>query len=97
LGRAHAVSGDVQNVIDPTGYPVVTVLVAPAPVAGEILAFVGGKISLDESLVIPVHSAHLAGPGIDDAEISFTDSFHDVAVVVDDLRLYPEQRTGCGT
>ena len=31
LGRAHAVAGDVDHVVDAAGDPVVAVLVAPAP------------------------------------------------------------------
>src|SRR5690606_24380538 len=38
LGRAQAVAGDVDDVVDPPGDPVVAVGVAPAAVAGEVLA-----------------------------------------------------------
>ena len=36
LGRAHAVAGDVDDVVDAAGDPVVAVLVAAAAVAGEV-------------------------------------------------------------
>ncbi len=38
LGRAHAVAGDVDDVVDAAGDPVVAVGVAAAAVAGEVLA-----------------------------------------------------------
>ena len=41
LGGAEAVAGDVEDVVDPAGDPVITVLVAAAAVAGEIFAAVG--------------------------------------------------------
>ena len=39
LGRAEAMAGDVENVIDPTHYPKITILVATRAVAGEIIPF----------------------------------------------------------
>ena len=62
LGRAQPVAGDVQHVVDPAGDPVVAVLVAAAAVAGEVLALVGRKIRLHETLVVTVDGAHLARP-----------------------------------
>ena len=38
FGGADAMAGDIDHVIDAAGDPVVAVLVAPAAVAGEILA-----------------------------------------------------------
>ena len=38
LGRAQAVAGDVEHVVDAAGDPVVAVLVAAAAVAGEVEA-----------------------------------------------------------
>jgi hypothetical protein len=46
LGRAHAVAGDVDHVVDPAGDPPIAVLVAAAAVAGEIFARVGREIGL---------------------------------------------------
>jgi hypothetical protein len=46
LGRAHAVTGDVDHVVDAAGDPVVAVLVAAAAVAGEVDARIGGEIGL---------------------------------------------------
>ena len=36
LGRADAVAGDVDHVVDAAHEPVIAVLVAPAAVAGEV-------------------------------------------------------------
>jgi hypothetical protein len=38
LRRAEPVAGHVQHVVDAPGDPVITVLVAPAAVAGEVIA-----------------------------------------------------------
>jgi len=39
-------AGDVDDVVDPAGDPVVAVGVATAAVAGEILARIGGEVGL---------------------------------------------------
>ena len=44
LGRAHAVAGDVDHVVDPAGDPVVAVGVAAAAVAGEVVALVLAEV-----------------------------------------------------
>jgi hypothetical protein len=46
FGRAEAVAGDVQHVVDAAGDPVITVLVAPAAVAGEVFTACTGEIGL---------------------------------------------------
>jgi hypothetical protein len=90
--RAHAVTGDVEHVIDATGDPVIAVVIAAAAVTGEILALVGGEIGLDEALVIAVDRPHLAGPAVGDAEIAVGGSLENLALVVDQLRLHAEER-----
>src|SRR5205085_7447575 len=69
LGGAHAVAGDVDDVVDAAGDPVIAVLVAPGAVAGEVFSGKGGEIRLDEALVVAVDGSHHARPGIGDAEI----------------------------
>jgi hypothetical protein len=64
FGRAHAVAGDVDHVVDTAGDPVIAVLVAAAAVAGEILAAIGAEIGLEEALVIAPDGAHLARPAV---------------------------------
>ena len=92
LGGAHAVAGDVDHVVDPAGDPVIPVLIAPRAVAGEIQAVEGREIGLHETLVVAVHGAHLAGPGIGDAQIALGRAVQLLPVAVDDQRLHAGQR-----
>ena len=62
FGGAEAVAGDVDDIIDAAGDPVIAVLVAAAAVAGEVLAGIGAEIGVDEALVIAIDGAHLARP-----------------------------------
>src|SRR4051794_19127270 len=62
FGGTHAVAGDVDDVVDAPGDPVITVGIAPAAVAGEVLALVGREISLLEAGVVAIDRAHLARP-----------------------------------
>src|SRR4029077_19297735 len=52
LGGAEPVTGDVDYVIDAAGDPVITVFVAAAAVAGEILAGIGVEVGVDETLMV---------------------------------------------
>ena len=91
LGRADAVAGDVEHVVDAAGDPVVAVLVAAAAVAGEVLALVGREIGLHEALVVAIDRAHLAGPAVGDAEIAVGGALQHLALGVDQLRLDAEE------
>ena len=82
--RAHAVTRHVDHVVHSPGDPVIAVLVAAAAVAGEIIAFIGGKIGLDEARVILEHGAHNARPGIGHAQVSLAGAVQHVAVIIDD-------------
>jgi len=62
LGCADAVAGDVDHVVDAAGDPVVSVLVAPAAIAGKIEAGISLEIGFEEAAMIVPHGAHLAGP-----------------------------------
>ena len=62
FGGAEPMSGDVDDVVDAAGDPVVAVLVATAAVTREIFAGVGLEIRIDEALVVAVDRAHLSGP-----------------------------------
>ena len=84
FGGAHAVAGDVDDVVDAAGDPVVAVVVAAAAVAGEVLAGIGLEVGVDETLVIAEHGAHLAGPGIGDAEIAGCRAFQHLALGIDE-------------
>jgi hypothetical protein len=61
FGGAHAVTGDVDHIIDAAGDPVIAVLVAAAAVAGEVHALIGGEVGLHEALMVAIDGAHLAG------------------------------------
>ena len=63
LRSAHAVTGDIDHIVDAAGDPVVAVLVAATAVTSEIIAFVLLEVGGFEALVIAVDGAHLAGPG----------------------------------
>src|SRR3984957_7568301 len=89
---AHAVAGNVDHVVDAAGDPVIAVLVAAAAVAGEILARIGLEISVDEALVVAIDSAHLARPGIGDAQIAGGRALLHLAFRIDDLRHDAEER-----
>src|ERR1700753_3498355 len=84
-------AGDVDDVIDAAGDPVISVGVAATAIAGEVFALVGREISLLEAGVIAVHGAHLPGPRAGDAEIASALAFEHLAVGVDDLRHHAEE------
>src|SRR3546814_11032350 len=63
LCSAHAVAGDVDDVVDASGDPVVAVGVAPAAVAGAVHPGIGREIGLHEAIVVTVDRAHLPRPG----------------------------------
>ena len=91
LGGAHAVAGDVDDVVDAPRDPPIAVSVAAAAVAGEISALEGGEIGFGEALVIAIDGAHHPGPGIEDDEISLRLTFEDLAVGIDHRRLHAEE------
>ena len=59
---AETVTGNIDDIVNATGDPVIAVLVAASAVAGEVLAGIGLEVSVDETLVIAEYGAHLAGP-----------------------------------
>src|SRR4051812_22674354 len=69
LGRADAMSRDVDDVVDPARDPVIAVVVAATAVSGEIEAGVGFEIGLEEAAVIAPHGAHLPRPRSGDAKV----------------------------
>ena len=96
LGGAHAVAGDVQYIIHPTGDPVVTIFVATGAVAGEVAAREGGEVGLLEALVIAEYGAHLARPGVGDHQVALGGALQWLTQVVYQSRLHPEEGTGGG-
>jgi len=65
LGRSHAMAGHVEHVIDAPGDPVVAVFVSACAVAREVAALEGAEIGLNESFVVTIDRAHLAGPAVE--------------------------------
>src|SRR5512141_1022564 len=84
---------DIDHVVDAAGDPVITVLVAAAAVAGEVLARISLEIGVDEPLMITVDSAHLAWPGIGDAQVAGAGPGDLPAFGVDQLRDDAEERS----
>ena len=77
LGGAHAVTGDVDDVIDTTCDPIVAIFVAATAVAGKVIVLVVGEVSLFEAFMIAPDSTHLCGPAVFDAEHAFRHSVVD--------------------
>src|SRR5262249_10228832 len=88
-------AGDVDDVVDASGDPIIAVGVAPAAVAGEILAGIGLEIGVDEALVVAEYGAHLSGPAVGDAQIARSRSLDHLAVGIDDLRDAAEDGQRC--
>ena len=70
LGRTEAVARHVEDIVDTASDPDVAVLVAAAAVAGEVLAGIGFEVGVDEALMVAIDRSHLAGPAIEDAEVT---------------------------
>src|SRR5262249_22010769 len=94
----HAVAGDVDDVVDAAGDPVIAVSVAAAAVAGEVLVRIGREIGFLEALVIAIDRAHLAGPAIGEDEVALAGAGQHLALGIDDLGLHAEEgaRRGAG-
>src|SRR5208283_3048180 len=92
--RSHAVTGNVDDVINAASDPVIAIGVAAAAIAGEIFARIGREISLLEALVVSVDRAHHARPRIGDDQIALAGALDFIAGRVHDLRLHAEERRG---
>ena len=90
-------AGDVQHVVDAAGDPVVTVLVAAGAVTAEVHAFEGREVGLLEAVAIAKQGTCLARPGVDDHQVAFACAFLRCADVIDQRRLYAEERPRGGT
>src|SRR5262245_59712379 len=89
-------TGYVDHVVDATGYPIKSVIVATTPVASEVLAFVRREICLHESLVVAIDGAHLPGPTVEDHEVPARRTIQNVALFIDQRGLAAEERTRGG-
>src|SRR5262249_56310724 len=95
LGGAKPVAGDVNDIVDAPGYPVVSVLVAAAAVACEVFARIGLEVHIDKPLVIAIHGAHLSWPRVGDAKIAARRASLHLALSVHDFRLHAKEWTRC--
>src|SRR6266571_4352463 len=64
FGRAQAMTGDINHVIDPSHDPEVTVGVFPCPVAGEIDAVDLRPVLFTIALIVTVNRAQHSRPGL---------------------------------
>ena len=92
FGRTHAMARYVDDIVDAAGDPVISVLVAAAAVAREVLALVSAEIGLDEAFVIAVDRPRLTGPASGDAQIALCRTVQNMAFIVDQLRAHTEER-----
>ena len=92
---SHPVAGDVQNVVNAAGDPEIAILIAARAVTREIASWEGGEISLDETLMVAIDGAHLAWPGMRDAQIAVNRAVQLVVVAIHQDRLDAEERACC--
>src|SRR3984893_5327536 len=95
FGGPKPMAGHIDDIVDPTGNPIIAIGIAPTAVAGEIFARICREVGLHEALVVAVDRAHLSRPGIRDAQISLGDPLLHPALRVDDLRLNTEEWPRC--
>ncbi len=92
----HAMTGDIDHVINAAGDPVEAILVAAAAITGKIRAGIGRKIRVDESLMIAVDRSHLSRPTIRDQQIAVGRAFQFVTVRVHQHWLHAKERMTAG-
>jgi len=91
FGGTHAVTADVDHVVDAAGDPVVAVLVAPAAIAGEVQTGELLEVGLVKPRVVAKDGARLSRPGVLQAEIAAARAVKGHALVVDQHRLDAEK------
>ncbi|MNI87893.1 hypothetical protein D3C73_1451330 [compost metagenome] len=66
FGGADTVSGDIDDIIDASGYPQVAIGITARPVTGEIVSGQRLEVGVDHPLVVAVYAANLRRPaGLD--------------------------------
>ena len=76
LGSSQTVSRYVDNIIDPTGNPVETIIITTAAVTREVITRKHRKIGLMETLMVTIQGSHHAGPGEIDAQVTCYARYH---------------------
>mmetsp|Transcript_5026 Transcript_5026/g.12823 ORF Transcript_5026/g.12823 Transcript_5026/m.12823 type:complete len:722 (-) Transcript_5026:224-2389(-) len=94
LRRADPVPTHVNHIIHAARDPVVPVGIAPAPVAGEVVAVVVLEVHCLEPLLISVDGPHLGRPGLLDGEVALAGALELVALLIQHHRLDAEERVG---
>src|SRR3712207_47839 len=94
LGGGDPVPRDVHHVVDAARDPVVTVLVAPRPVAGEVDVTILLPVGLPVALGVLVEGAQHAGPGSLHDQVALTLAFYLVALLVVEPREDARERLG---
>jgi hypothetical protein len=94
FGRPHPVTGNIDDVIDAAGDPIIAICITPTAIACEIFPRVGRKIDLFETFMIAVDRTHLARPRIRDDEITLARSVQHRAAGIHNLGLNPKERHG---
>src|SRR6202034_4216922 len=84
--RAHPMAGHVDDVVDPSGDPIIALRVAARAIAGEVLARIGGEVGVHEASMIAEDRARLTRPGVGDDQVSLARAFLNFALGIDDLR-----------
>src|SRR5215510_219863 len=93
LRGSEPVTGNIDDVVDAAGDPIITVLIAAAAVAGEVHSLVGREVGLHEALVVAEHGAHLPRPAVEDHQVAGGRAVQDGALVVDQRRPDPDERS----
>ena len=94
LGCSHPVTRHVEHVVNAAGDPEIAILVTARAVTRKITPGEGGEIGFDEALVIAIDGAHLARPGMVDAQIAIGGTVERGILAVDKNRFDPEKGPG---
>ncbi|MNP03721.1 hypothetical protein D3C76_956150 [compost metagenome] len=92
FGGADTMPGDVDDIVDAPGDPVVAIFVAASAIAGEVVAGVGFEVGVDHSLRVAVDAADLCRPAGFDRQHSAAGTFDFLAMLVQQHRLHAEHR-----
>ena len=83
FGRAHAMTRDIDNIINPAGDPIIAILVPACAITGKIFTWEHLEIGINKALMITVDCAHLPGPGPFDTKCPFSYTLKFIAFIVD--------------
>src|SRR5690606_27505844 len=94
FGSAHAVPGDVKNIVNTSGDPVIAIFIATGTVSCEVHALKGAEVGLYKAFMITKDGAHLPWPAIQNHQVAFSGAIENCPFVVDHGRLYPKEGQG---